>query len=80
VFHDGAVVAYIQAFVHHDERRSAVYPFNAGRRSTVFEEGIAIPGQISAGRFAERAVFQSKHHRPPQHTRVPEMPRRPIST
>jgi N-methylhydantoinase B len=43
VFHDGVVVAYIQAFGHHDDIGGRVPGSMPGTAVTVFEEGLAIP-------------------------------------
>ena len=43
VFHDGDVVAYIQAFGHHDDIGGRVPGSMPGTAVTVFEEGLAIP-------------------------------------
>ena len=43
VFHDGEVVAYIQAFGHHDDIGGRVPGSMPGTAATVFEEGLAIP-------------------------------------
>ena len=43
VFHDGEVVAYIQAFGHHDDVGGRVPGSMPGTAVTVFEEGLAIP-------------------------------------
>src|SRR5207237_374047 len=43
VFHDGEVVAYIQAFGHHDDVGGRVPGSMPGSAATVFEEGVAIP-------------------------------------
>ncbi len=43
VFHDGEVVAYIQAFGHHDDIGGRVPGSMPGTAATVFEEGLAVP-------------------------------------
>ncbi len=43
VFHDGEVVAYIQAFGHHDDIGGRVPGSMPGTATTVFEEGLAVP-------------------------------------
>src|SRR5277367_4899343 len=43
VFHQGEVVAYIQAFGHHDDIGGRVPGSMPGTASTVFEEGLAVP-------------------------------------
>jgi N-methylhydantoinase B len=43
VFHDGEVVAYIQAFGHHDDIGGRVPGSMPGTASSVFEEGLAVP-------------------------------------
>jgi N-methylhydantoinase B len=43
VFHEGEVVAYIQAFGHHDDIGGRVPGSMPGTAVTVFEEGLAIP-------------------------------------
>src|SRR5260370_8728870 len=43
VFHDGKVVAFIQAFGHHDDIGGRVPGSMPGTAATVFEEGLAIP-------------------------------------
>lgn len=43
VFNDGEVVAYIQAFGHHDDIGGRVPGSMPGTAASVFEEGIAIP-------------------------------------
>jgi len=66
VFHDGDVVAYIQAFGHHDDVGGRVPGSMPGTAATVFEEGIAIPtGQDLLQR--RRAQRRRLYHRPPQY-------------
>jgi N-methylhydantoinase B len=43
VFHDGEVVAYIQAFGHHDDIGGRVPGSMPGTATSVFEEGLAVP-------------------------------------
>jgi N-methylhydantoinase B len=43
VFHDGKVVAYIQAFGHHDDIGGRVPGSMPGTAASVFEEGLAVP-------------------------------------
>jgi N-methylhydantoinase B len=43
VFHDGEVVAYIQAFGHHDDVGGRVPGSMPGTAASVFEEGLAVP-------------------------------------
>jgi N-methylhydantoinase B len=43
VFHDGEVVAYIQAFGHHDDIGGRVPGSMPGTAQSVFEEGLAVP-------------------------------------
>jgi len=43
VFHRGEVVAYIQAFGHHDDIGGRVPGSMPGTAATVFEEGLAVP-------------------------------------
>ena len=43
VFHDGVVVAYIQAFGHHDDIGGRVPGSMPGTAASVFEEGLAVP-------------------------------------
>ena len=43
VFHQGEVVAYIQAFGHHDDIGGRVPGSMPGTATTVFEEGLAVP-------------------------------------
>ena len=43
VFHGGEVVAYIQAFGHHDDIGGRVPGSMPGTATTVFEEGLAVP-------------------------------------
>jgi N-methylhydantoinase B len=70
VFHDGQVVAYIQAFGHHDDIGGRVPGSMPGTAVTVFEEGLAIPPIkiYDAGRRNEEAFRIIRRN-----TRVPEM-------
>ncbi|MCL4799962.1 MAG: hydantoinase B/oxoprolinase family protein [Burkholderiales bacterium] len=70
VFHDGAVVAYIQAFGHHDDIGGRVPGSMPGTAVTVFEEGLAIPPirLYSAGVRNDEAFKIIRRN-----TRVPEM-------
>jgi N-methylhydantoinase B len=70
VFHDGEVVAYIQAFGHHDDVGGRVPGSMPGTAATVFEEGIAIPPvKIYSEGVRNEAVFTIIR----RNTRVPEM-------
>ena len=57
VFHEGEVVAYIQAFGHHDDIGGRVPGSMPGTAQSVFEEGLAIPPirVYSEGRRNEEA-------------------------
>jgi len=70
VFHKGEVVAYIQAFGHHDDVGGRVPGSMPGTAVTVFEEGLAIPPikLYSEGVRNEEAFKIVKRN-----TRVPEM-------
>ena len=70
VFHDGQVVAYIQAFGHHDDIGGRVPGSMPGTAVTVFEEGLAIPPIkiYDAGKRNEEAFRIIRRN-----TRVPEM-------
>jgi N-methylhydantoinase B len=70
VFHDGVVVAYIQAFGHHDDIGGRVPGSMPGTAVTVFEEGLAIPPVklYSAGVRNDDAFKIIRRN-----TRVPEM-------
>lgn len=70
VFHDGKVVAYIQAFGHHDDIGGRVPGSMPGTAVTVFEEGLAIPPikLYSEGVRNDEALKIVKRN-----TRVPEM-------
>src|ERR1700726_4145812 len=70
VFHEGEVVAYIQAFGHHDDVGGRVPGSMPGTAATVFEEGIAIPPvKIYSEGVRNDAVFTIVR----RNTRVPEM-------
>lgn len=43
VFHEGAVVAFVQAFGHHDDIGGAVPGSMPSRATSVFEEGLMVP-------------------------------------
>ena len=70
VFHGGEVVAYIQAFGHHDDIGGRVPGSMPGTAVTVFEEGLAIPPikLYSRGVRNDEAFKIIKRN-----TRVPEM-------
>jgi N-methylhydantoinase B len=70
VFHDGVVVAYIQAFGHHDDIGGRVPGSMPGTAVTVFEEGLAIPPikLYSEGKRNDDALRIIRRN-----TRVPEM-------
>jgi N-methylhydantoinase B len=70
VFHRGEVVAFIQAFGHHDDIGGRVPGSMPGTAATVFEEGLAIPPikLYSEGVRNEDAFKIIKRN-----TRVPEM-------
>jgi N-methylhydantoinase B len=70
VFHDGHVVAYIQAFGHHDDIGGRVPGSMPGTAVTVFEEGLAIPPvKLYAEGVRNEAVFTIIK----RNTRVPDM-------
>ena len=70
VFHDEEVVAYIQAFGHHDDVGGRVPGSMPGTAATVFEEGIAIPPvRIYSEGVRNDAVFTIVR----RNTRMPEM-------
>jgi len=70
VFHDGEVVAYIQAFGHHDDIGGRVPGSMPGTAATVFEEGLAIPPvKLYAEGVRNDAVFTIIK----RNTRVPDM-------
>lgn len=70
VFHDGAVVAYIQAFGHHDDIGGRVPGSMPGTATSVFEEGLAIPPirYYSEGRRNDEVLTIIRRN-----TRVPDM-------
>ena len=70
VFHRGEVVAYIQAFGHHDDIGGRVPGSMPGTAVTVFEEGLAIPPIriYREGRRNDEAFTIIRRN-----TRVPEM-------
>ena len=77
VFHGGEVVAYIQAFGHHDDIGGRVPGSMPGTAATVFEEGLAVPPiKLYSAGVRNHAVFTIVK----RSTRVPEQPRQPIST
>ena len=70
VFHDGEVVAYIQAFGHHDDIGGRVPGSMPGTARTVFEEGLAVPPvKLYSEGVRNEAVFTIVK----RNTRVPEM-------
>jgi N-methylhydantoinase B len=70
VFHDDDVVAYIQAFGHHDDIGGRVPGSMPGTAVTVFEEGLAIPPvKLYAEGVRNDAVFTIIK----RNTRVPDM-------
>jgi N-methylhydantoinase B len=70
VFHDGEVVAYIQAFGHHDDIGGRVPGSMPGTAVTVFEEGLAIPPiKLYSAGVRNEAVFTIIK----RNTRVPDM-------
>ena len=70
VFHDGEVVAFIQAFGHHDDIGGKVPGSMPGTAVSVFEEGLMIPPikLVDAGTRNEDALKIIRRN-----TRVPEM-------
>ncbi len=70
VFHDGEVVAFIQAFGHHDDIGGKVPGSMPGTAVSVFEEGLMIPPikLVDAGERNEQALKIIRRN-----TRVPEM-------
>jgi N-methylhydantoinase B len=70
VFHEGRVVAFIQAFGHHDDIGGRVPGSMPGTARSVFEEGLAVPPVklYSAGVLNEAVFTIIKRN-----TRVPEM-------
>jgi N-methylhydantoinase B len=70
VFHEGRVVALIQAFGHHDDIGGRVPGSMPGTAQSVFEEGLAIPPvKIYSEGVRNEAVFTIVK----RNTRVPEM-------
>ena len=70
VFHAGEVVAYIQAFGHHDDIGGRVPGSMPGTAASVFEEGLAIPPvKLYSEGVRNDAVFTIIK----RNTRVPEM-------
>jgi N-methylhydantoinase B len=70
VFHGGEVVAYIQAFGHHDDIGGRVPGSMPGTAVTVFEEGLAIP---PVRLYAEGVRNDSVFTIIKRNTRVPDM-------
>jgi N-methylhydantoinase B len=70
VFHDGEVVAYIQAFGHHDDIGGRVPGSMPGTAASVFEEGLAVPPirVYSEGRRNDEAFKIIRRN-----TRLPEI-------
>ncbi len=70
VFNDGVVVAYIQAFGHHDDIGGRVPGSMPGTAMSVFEEGLSIPPVkiYSEGKRNDEALKIVRRN-----TRVPEM-------
>jgi N-methylhydantoinase B len=69
VFHGGDVVAYIQAFGHHDDIGGRVPGSMPGTAVTVFEEGLAIPPiKLYSAGVRNEAVFTIIK----RNTRVPD--------
>ena len=70
VFHDGKVLAYIQAFGHHDDIGGKVPGSMPGTAVSVFEEGLMIPPikLYDAGKRNDEAFKLIRRN-----TRVPEM-------
>ena len=67
---DGEVVAYIQAFGHHDDIGGRVPGSMPGTATTVFEEGLAVPPvKLYSAGVRNDAVFTIVK----RNTRVPEM-------
>ena len=70
VFHDGEVVAFIQAFGHHDDIGGRVPGSMPGTATTVFEEGLAVPPiKLYSAGVRNDAVFTIIK----RNCRVPEM-------
>ena len=70
VFHDGEVVAHIQAFGHHDDIGGKVPGSMPGTAVTVFEEGLMIP---PIKLFSEGVRNEEAFKIIRRNTRVPEM-------
>lgn len=70
VFHKGEVVAYIQAFGHHDDIGGRVPGSMPGTAASVFEEGLAVPPIrfYSEGKRNEEVLTIIRRN-----TRVPDM-------
>ena len=70
VFHEGVVVAYIQAFGHHDDIGGRVPGSMPGTAASVFEEGLAIPPiKIYSAGLRNNEAFKIIH----RNTRLPEI-------
>jgi N-methylhydantoinase B len=70
VFHEGRVVAFIQAFGHHDDIGGRVPGSMPGTARSVFEEGLAIPPvKLYSEGIRNEAVFTIIK----RNTRVPDM-------
>src|SRR6516165_4354427 len=70
VFHDGEVVAFIQAFGHHDDIGGRVPGSMPGTATSVFEEGLAVPPiKLYSAGVRNDAVFTIIK----RNSRVPEM-------
>jgi N-methylhydantoinase B len=70
VFHDGEVVAYIQAFGHHDDIGGRVPGSMPGTATSVFEEGLAVPPIKLYDRGVRNDAVMTIVRR---NTRVPDM-------
>src|SRR4051794_11536656 len=69
VFHEGEVVAFVQAFGHHDDIGGAVPGSMPSRATTVFEEGLMVPPirLWEAGRRNEAALrIMTRNSRMPE--------------
>jgi N-methylhydantoinase B len=69
VFHEGEVVAFVQAFGHHDDIGGAVPGSMPSRATTVFEEGLMVPPirLWEAGRPNEAALrIMTRNSRMPE--------------
>jgi N-methylhydantoinase B len=70
VFHEGLVVAYIQAFGHHDDIGGKVPGSMPGTAASVFEEGLAIPPvKLYSEGVRNEELFRVVR----RNTRVPDM-------